>query len=74
MPTYSPAIRVKADALTSLPVKRYSCVVVLPRRTCSVDAVTAEGARLVGAFRLNVTPDRVVVVETARRLAGSRSA
>lgn len=66
MPSYSPAIRTAADPLTSLAVRRFSCTTILPRRSCSVDAISESGARLVGAFKLNVTPERVLVVEIAR--------
>ena len=73
-PSYSPAIRTTGDSLLSLPVRHYSVTALLPRRTCSVDAITEAGTRLVGAHRLGVVPERVLVVETQRRLSGTAEA
>ena len=70
MPHPSPAIKTSADALVTLPVRRFSVSTGNPRRARTVEATTLGGARLLGAAILCAQPEFCTVVEIQTRLNG----
>jgi hypothetical protein len=62
---FTPKLRVKPDALITLPSRRFSVTTANPRRATVVDAITLSGARMVGAAILATEPHRVLVVEVS---------
>ena len=70
-----PRISTHPDPLTTLEVRSFWVQSIgVPRRGCRVSAITLAGAKLVGAHKLKVLPDRVVVVESQAYLPSLRQA